>query len=117
MSHENILSNLEGIHHRFRDVSHGMSSLSVLPWAHIYGFTCELYYNLLHDNKLAICTEKQQFIKECREVKPDVLYVVPKVLDTVKNKTEFLDKPILRKTLPFALKYLFLSEKRKIHLF
>ena len=107
LSHENILSNIDSVYNRFSDIPTGLTSLNILPWAHIYGLTCELYYNLLNDNKVALCTDKTKFIDECKEVKPEALYVVPKVLETVKNKVIFLDKPLIRKIIPFLLLKLF----------
>jgi long-chain acyl-CoA synthetase len=65
--------------------------------------TCELYYNLIYDNTIAICSNKNKFIDECGQVRPNVLYLVPKVLDTIKNKLEILDKPIIRIVLPKIL--------------
>lgn len=107
LTHENILSNLDGIYERFKNNPDNITSLNILPWAHIYGLTCELYYNLLYNNKIALCSDKTVFIKECKEVKPDVLYVVPKVLETVKSKINFLDKPVIKNLLPFVLKRIF----------
>lgn len=107
LTHHNILSNVDSIHHRFRDAPSG-SSLNILPWAHIYGLTCELYYNMLYDNCTKISSGKDEFITECREVNPDVLYIVPKVLDTVKGKLEFFDKPLIdRLIMPRLIAHLF----------
>ena len=107
LTHENILSNLDGIHERFKNNPDNITSLNLLPWAHIYGLTCELYFSLLYNNKIALCSDKTAFIKECKEVKPDVLYVVPKVLETVKSKINFLDKPVIKNLLPYVLKRIF----------
>jgi long-chain acyl-CoA synthetase len=107
LTHENIISNLEGIRKRFDDIESNKTSLNILPWAHIYSMTCELYYNLFYDNKTAICSSKENFINECKEIKPEVLYIVPKVLETVKNKVSLLDKPIIRIILPIILKSIF----------
>ena len=107
LSHENILSNIDTIHNRFSDRPTGITSLNILPWAHIYGLTCELYYNLLNENSVALCSDKLKFIDECKEVNPEVVYVVPKVLETVKNKVSFLDKPILKIIIPLLLTKLF----------
>ena len=107
LSHENILSNIEAIRMRFKDIQPKLTSLNILPWAHIYGLTCELYYNLFFDNKTALCSDKLKFIDECKEIKPEVLYVVPKVLETVKSKTQFLDKPLVRTALPFVVNKVF----------
>ena len=107
LSHENIISNLEGIRKRFENIEANKTSLNILPWAHIYSMTCELYYNLFYDNKTAICSSKENFINECKEIKPEVLYIVPKVLETVRNKVSLLDKPIIRIILPIILKRIF----------
>ena len=58
-----------------------------------------LYYSILYDHKLAISTCRESFLKECREIKPDVLYVVPKLLEMVKQKIEVLDKPVIQLSL------------------
>ena len=84
-----------------------VTSLNILPWAHIYSQTCELYYNLIYDNQMAISTGKDNFMNECREIKPEVLYVVPKLLEMVKQKIEILDKPVIQLVLPHILKQIF----------
>lgn len=106
LSHENILSNLDSIRKRYPDLNN-TSSLNILPWAHIYGLTCELYYNLLNDNKMALASSKDTFINEVREVKPDVLFVVPKLLELIKNKLSLLDQPLINNLLPLVLNFLF----------
>ena len=108
LTHENLVSNIETINKRFSEFQNkSLTSLNILPWAHIYGMTTELYYNILNDNKVAICSGKENFLNECREIKPDVLYLVPKVLETVKNKLSILDKPLINKILPFVISKLF----------
>jgi long-chain acyl-CoA synthetase len=108
LTHENLLTNIETINTRFKDFqSKNLTSLNILPWAHIYGMTTELYYNILNDNKVAICSGKENFLNECREVKPDILYLVPKVLETIKNKLSILDKPLINNILPFVISELF----------
>ena len=105
LTNENILSNIDSIVDRFRDINN-VKSLNILPWAHIYSLTCELYYNLLHDNQTFICSNKDNFIKECSEVSPNVLYLVPKVLEAIKTKLEIMDKPVIRIILPIILRRL-----------
>jgi long-chain acyl-CoA synthetase len=106
LSHDNILSNLSAIQNRYPDLNN-TTSLNILPWAHIYGLTCELYYNLLNDNKMALATSKETFINEVREIKPDVLFVVPKLLELIKNKLSLLNQPIINNLLPLILNYIF----------
>lgn len=106
LTHDNIISNLQSIRNLYHDL-HNNTSLSILPWAHIYGMTCEMYFNLLHGNKMALASSKENFIKECRQIKPDVLFVVPKLLELIRNKLSLFDKPLVKKSLPLILKYLF----------
>lgn len=102
ISHVNILSNLEAIERTF-DGFKSKRSLSVLPWAHIYGLNCELYYNLFNNTTTFINTDKNNFIEECREVKPETLYVVPKILDAIKLKVE---GSYLKYLQPYIVKYI-----------
>ena len=113
LSNENILSNIQAIHQRFHDLPQ-CTSLNILPWAHIYSQTCELYYSILYDHKLAISSSRESFLKECREINPSTLYLVPRVLDMVKEKIEVIDKPLLRHFIPFVLTYLFGNNLRII---
>jgi len=106
LSHDNIISNLNGIKKIYPDLNN-TTSLSILPWAHIYGLTCEMYYNLLNNNKMALASSKDNFIKECREIKPDVLFVVPKLLELIRYKLSVFEKPIINNLLPQILNYLF----------
>lgn len=107
LTHENILSNIDAIHNMYAKNGNNKKSFSILPWAHIYGMTCELYFNLLNNNEMAICNNKDTFINDCRVIKPTNLYVVPRILDIVKDKIQVLDKPLIKEIIPYALKYLF----------
>ena len=107
LSHDNIISNLEGIRKRFNNMESNKVSLNILPWAHIYSMTCELYYNLLYDNSIAISTGKDNFMQECKEIKPNAIYIVPKVLENVKNKVQILNNPIIKHLLPLVLNRIF----------
>ena len=105
LTNENILSNVDALLERFKDRPQ-TTSLNILPWAHIYSQTSELYFNIINSNSMALSSSKENFIKECREVKPDVLYVVPRILDLIKEKLDKFDKPIIRIALPHILKYI-----------
>ena len=113
LSNENIISNINTIHARFHDMPASVS-LNILPWAHIYSQTCELYYNLLNDNRIAIASSRENFIKECGEIQPESLYIVPRVLELVKSKIDMLDIPYVRTLIPFALHRLFGSRLQVI---
>lgn len=109
LSHVNILSNIDAINKRFSDFKHEKqyTSLNILPWAHIYGLTTELYYNLLDNNKVAISSGPEQFIDDLKDIQPHTLYLVPRVLQMIKQKVEKFDKPIIQLVLPYIMKYVF----------
>lgn len=108
LSDENIMSNIDGIKSRFKEFeSDELTSLNILPWAHIYSITTELYYNLLEGNKIAISSGPDKFVKELLEIKPNVLYLVPKVLEIIKAKLNNIDYPIIKYLIPHILKGLF----------
>ena len=113
LSNENIISNIDTIHSRFHDMQASLS-LNILPWAHIYSQTCELYYNLLNNKRIAIASSREKFIKECAEIQPESLYIVPRVLEMVKSKIDMLDLPFVRRLIPFALTRIFGSNLQVI---
>ena len=108
LSDDNLLSNINGIKSMFKDFeSDDLVTLNILPWAHIYSITTELYYNLLQGNKIALSSGPDKFVRELFEVRPNVLYLVPKVLELIKTKLNNLDYPIIRYLIPEILKGLF----------
>ena len=102
LTNENILINTDSIHNIYHDVI-DMKSLNVLPWAHIYGQTCELYYNLIYNNETILCSNKNKFLQECRLFQPTVLFLVPFVLEQIKSKLNIFDKPGVSWMIPSLL--------------
>jgi len=108
LTHENLLANINSIKLRFPEFNDKrLNTLNILPWAHIYSLNTELYYNLLNENTIYLSTEPNNFIKELKEVKPDILYLVPRVLEEIHKKLKFLDKNIIRLVIPYMLKKIF----------
>lgn len=109
LSHSNLLSNIESINERFFDLKEkeNLKTLNILPWAHIYSLNTELYYNVLNQNTIYLNSSPENFLKELYDVKPHVLYLVPRVLEQIHKKLHFLDKPIINKLIPFILKKIF----------
>ena len=109
LSHSNLLSNIEMINKRFIDLKSkdNLKTLNILPWAHIYSLNTELYYNVLNQNTVYLNSHPENFLKELNEVQPDVLYLVPRVLEQIHKKLSFLDKPIINNIIPFVLNRIF----------
>lgn len=111
LTDSNILSNVNGIDNRFSEFKKKrLKTLNILPWAHIYSITTELYYNIMNLNQIAISSGPEHFVKELFQIKPTILYLVPKVLELIKTKLEKLDYPILKHAIPIILNKMFNKE-------
>ena len=109
LTHNNLLSNIDSINNRFIDLKNknNLKTLNILPWAHIYSLNTELYYNVLNQNTIYLNSHPENFLKELYDVKPDVLYLVPRIMEEIYKKLKFLDKPLINQLLPIILKKLF----------
>ncbi len=82
LSHSNICSNLNGVSAIFPIHSSDIS-VSFLPWAHSFGQTCELHCLLSRGAALAIAESVEKLVANFGEVRPTVLYAVPRVFNRI----------------------------------
>ena len=82
LSHSNIVSNLNGVSSIF-PVDSSDVSVSFLPWAHSFGQTCELHSMLSRGAALAIAESVDKLVANFAEVRPTVLYAVPRVFNKI----------------------------------
>ncbi len=82
LSHSNIVSNLNGIATVF-PVDSSDISVSFLPWAHSFGQTCELHSMLSRGSAIAIAESVDKLLVNFAEVRPTVLYAVPRVFNKI----------------------------------
>ncbi len=82
LSHSNIVSNLNGISNIF-PVDSSDISVSFLPWAHSFGQTCELHSMLSRGAAMAIAESVEKLVDNFGEVRPTVLYAVPRVFNKI----------------------------------
>jgi len=80
LTHGNITSNVNAIHQIF-EFQPDDRSLAFLPWAHSFGQTCELHCLLSMGCSLAINDDIKNLVPNLAEVKPTVLYAVPRVFN------------------------------------
>jgi len=90
---ENIVANLKQIDRVVPESMIGAedSSLSILPWSHSYGMTCELLFLLTRGASLNLPLSLETVAIDLRRTRPTLLFAVPVVLDK-----------ILRPILPFS---------------
>jgi long-chain acyl-CoA synthetase len=80
LSHSNFALNVSSIHEIF-PLAQEDRSLSFLPWAHSFGQTCELHAMLSMGASMALNTAVDKLIDELSEVKPTVLFSVPRIFN------------------------------------
>ena len=78
LSHYNIFSNVSSIVEMYHPYyNQADTTLSILPWAHAYGQTCELHAGISQGLSIGISGGASTFLKDLSEVKPTVLIGVP----------------------------------------
>ena len=80
LSHGNIASNVSAIHECF-PWSPTDRSLSFLPWAHVFGQTCELHGLFSMGGSLAIAESVDKILDNLAEAKPTLLFSVPRIFN------------------------------------
>ncbi|HVU01518.1 MAG TPA: long-chain fatty acid--CoA ligase [Polyangiaceae bacterium] len=82
LSHGNILSNVNAVHDMF-SFTEEERSLSFIPWAHVFGQTCELHTMLSLGASIAINDELKHLPENLKEVAPTVLVAVPRIFNRI----------------------------------
>ncbi|HQY62297.1 MAG: long-chain fatty acid--CoA ligase [Myxococcales bacterium] len=82
LSHNNIASNISAVHDVF-PMSASDRSLSFLPWAHVFGQTCELHALFSMGAGLALCESVEKIIDNLAETQPTVLMSVPRIFNRI----------------------------------
>ena len=91
LTHRNIASNVQAMRTLIGDrMNEETTSLSFLPWAHIYGQTAELHSLLSAGGALALAESPKTLLDDIKAVKPTVLIAVPtvynKIFDAIRQK-------------------------------
>ena len=82
LSHGNIISNINAVQ-ELLPFGADDSSLAFLPWAHAFGQVCELHGLVSKGSALAINDAVANLVANLAEVKPTVLYAVPRVFNRI----------------------------------
>ena len=80
LSHGNITSNINAVLAIFRFTTDDRS-LAFLPWAHSFGQVCELHGLVAMGSQIAINDDVAKLVPNLAEVKPTILYAVPRVFN------------------------------------
>ncbi len=83
LSHGNFTSNVKAAHIGFPDVNEKDVSFAILPWAHSFGITAELFHGLLAGASLGLMETTDTLTEDLPKVKPTVLIAVPRIFNKV----------------------------------
>jgi len=83
LSHGNITSNIHGGRKAYPEIGSDEVSLSILPWAHTFGQTVELYSMILTGSCICFMESIKTVLEDIALVKPTVLIAVPKVFNMI----------------------------------
>lgn len=94
-------SNMEFMHKSFGELETGDTVVSILPAAHMYGFTFEFLYEIIkgcHVQFLTRTPTPKIILDVCAELKPKLIVAVPLVIEKIYKKTilPLINRPIVR---------------------
>jgi long-chain acyl-CoA synthetase len=87
LSHSNVVSNVLAVQTNL-PIADGDRSLAFLPWAHSFGHTCELHILISIGASTGICDSTEKILPYLAEVKPTVLFAVPRVFNRIYSGVE-----------------------------
>jgi len=82
LSHGNIISNVNAVQ-TMLPIGPDDRSLSFLPWAHSFGFTCELHVMVSRGASIALAEAVDKIIANLAEVHPTLLFSVPRIFNRI----------------------------------
>jgi long-chain acyl-CoA synthetase len=83
LSHRNFISNVKGGQHMFPELSAASRSLSILPWAHAYAQTAELYCFIDLGATIGIAAGRDTIVEDIGLVRPTYLIGVPRIFNRI----------------------------------
>jgi len=83
LSHGNFTSNVLGGGKMYPELDNRSRSLSILPWAHSYGQTAELYNFINMGGSIGFIRDVTTIVQDMRNVAPTFLIAVPRVFNKI----------------------------------
>jgi len=83
LSHGNFTTNSRGGSQRFDELNQDSRALSILPWAHSYAQTAELYTFISLGASIGIAENVATIAEDLQKVKPTFLIAVPSVFNKI----------------------------------
>ncbi len=112
LTHGNFVSNARAGNRRYHMLNETSRSLSILPWAHSYGQTAELYNWLFTGGSIGFMESVETLAEDLLKVQPTFLIAVPRVFNKIydgiwakMNETGGLTKKLFEMSVNAARKY------------
>jgi len=83
LSHGNFTSNIQAAAKAFSQLDETTVSLSILPWAHSFGQTGELYLGMYLGGATGLVGSVDTIVDDLQKVKPNILIAVPRIFNRV----------------------------------
>ncbi len=82
LSHGNVVSNVNAVQHML-PIGPDDRSLSFLPWAHSFGYTCEMNVMISKGGSIALAEAVDKIVANLAEVQPTLLFSVPRIFNRI----------------------------------
>ena len=83
LSHGNFTTNVQAAANAFPHIDENVVTLSILPWAHSFGQTGELYLGIYVGGSTGILGSVETVVDDMGKVRPTILIAVPRVFNKV----------------------------------
>lgn len=83
LSHGNFTTNIQAAARKFPHIDENVVTLSILPWAHSFGQTGELYLGIYKGGSTGIMGSVDTLVDDMLKVRPTLLIAVPRVFNKV----------------------------------
>lgn len=102
LSHKNLIANTKACYKLVPQVG-SFTFISILPMHHTYEFSLTYVYATFMGAKVGICQGLKYISKNIKELKPDILVVVPAIIEKINQKIEkSIDELGKKKTIKLA---------------
>eukprot|EP01038_Epipyxis_sp_PR26KG_P004305 gene4305-6101_t len=107
LSHYNITSQFKGLPTEYRKIMPNQTSCSILPWAHVYGMSCELFGFVPVGSAMAVVPNREAALECLGIVKPTVILAVPALFNRIYDgiqKNINSGSPVVKALFNYAMK-------------
>lgn len=88
LTHGNFSSNAQAGYHLYPELNETSRSISILPWAHSYGQTAELYNYFLFGGSIGFMESVATLAQDMQLIKPTFIIAVPRVFNKIYDQIQ-----------------------------